>query len=139
SLSYELYFYFLIGVVVYLVPSRFHQFIFFTILAMTTFVTFINLTAYTFKGSIVNFFIGQNLWQFFLGLMSGYFFTHKKINPKTALIAVIVCSALFIIINIPFNTPISYVIYGPLAFGIVWLITSFEKSFTFKPATAEAI
>lgn len=136
SLSYELYFYFLIGMVVYMVPPRYHHFIFLTIFALTTFVTFINLTTYTFKGTILNFLIGQNLWQFLLGLLSGYFFTHKKVNQKIALISVIVCSILFVVINIPFNTPISYIIYGPLAFGIVWLISSFEKNFTFpkKPA-----
>ena len=139
SLSYELYFYFLIGIVVYLVPPRYHLFIFFIFLGLTTAVTLINLTEHTFKGSIWNFLIGQNLWQFLLGLASGYFFANKSVTRKLSLAIVLICSALFLVINIPFNTPISYIIYGPLAFAIVWLISSFEKSFTFQKKPAKVI
>ena len=139
SLSYELYFYFLIGMVVYLVPSRYHLSIFFTFLALTTAVTLINLTEYSFKGSIWNFLFGQNLWQFLLGLASGFFFANKSVDRRLSLAMVLICSSLFMVINIPFDTPISYIIYGPLAFGIVWLISSFEKSFTFQKKPAEVI
>ncbi|MEO7316263.1 MAG: acyltransferase [Ginsengibacter sp.] len=139
SLSYELYFYFLIWIAVYLLPSRYHFFIFFTFLTLTTAVTFINLTEYTLKGSIWNFLIGQNLWQFLLGLVSGYFFTNKSVPSKPALVIVISSSLLFLVINIPFDTPISYLIYGPIAFTIVWLISSFEKSFTFYKKPGEII
>ena len=139
SLSYELYFYFLIGVVVYILPHRYHHLIFFSFLALSTVITLTNLTSYTLKGSMLNFLAGQNLWQFLLGILSGYFFTHKKVSPKWAIILALICSALFLIINIPFDTPISYIIYGPLAFGIVWLISSFEKSFSFHKRPAEII
>lgn len=139
SLSYELYFYFLIGSLVYLVPARYHLFLFFVFLAVTTLITLINLTDHSFKGSVLNFLFGQNLWQFLLGLASGYFFANKTVEPKRSLLFALICSVLFLTINIPFNTPISYIIYGPLAFGMVWLISSFEKQFTLQNKPAEVI
>ncbi len=128
SLSYELYFYFLIGIVVYLIPGKFHKYIFMSALAASTVVTCLNLTSISFKGSIINFFIGQNLWEFLLGILSGYFFSNKIIKPKQALAGAVISFFLLIFISIPFNTPISYIIYGPLSFVLVWLITSYEKT-----------
>lgn len=127
SLSYELYFYFIIGFVVYQVPARFHKYLFIGAFIASTLTTCINLTPLSLKGSIVNFFIGQNLWEFLLGILSGYFFSIKVISPASALRIAVSSFLLLIIISIPWNSPFSYIVYGPLSFVIVWFITSYEK------------
>lgn len=129
SLSYELYFYTIIGVVVYLVKPGFHKFLFIAALFITTMVTCINLTSLTFKGSLFNFLIGQNLWEFLLGILSGYLFTAKVISPASALKIAALSFLLVLVVSIPFNTPVSYLIYGPLSFTLVWSITSYEKRY----------
>lgn len=139
SLSYELYFYFLIGIVVYVLPEKLHKAIFFVVFTLSTAFTLLNLTRYSLRGSVLNFLLGQNLWQFLLGILSGYFFTHQKVNRRMALAAATVFFLLFMFINFPFNTPVSYVVYGPLAFGIVWLISAFETGYTLPSKTGKII
>jgi exopolysaccharide production protein ExoZ len=129
SLSYELYFYFIIGFIVYRVPARFHKVLFAGGFIACTVITFINLTSLSFKGSMVNFLIGQNLWEFLLGILSGYFFSIKVINPASALKIAVGSFLLLMIISFPWNSPISYIVYGPLSFAIVWCITSYEKRY----------
>jgi len=127
SLSYELYFYTLVAIVVYLIPSGLHKYLFFMMLILSTSITCINLTSYTFKGSIINFFIGQNLWEFLLGILGGYFFSTTTLKANLSFIIAVFSFILLLIISIPFNTPISYIIYGPLSFVLVWLIAFYEK------------
>ena len=129
SLSYELYFYLVIGLIAYLVPSRFHRLLFIAFFIACTIITFINLTALSFKGSIVNFFIGQNPWEFLFGILSGYCFATKRIKPLLAIAVTTIALILFLVISLPWNTALSYIIYGPLAFVIVWLISVYEKGY----------
>jgi peptidoglycan/LPS O-acetylase OafA/YrhL len=130
SLSYELYFYTIIGIVVYLVKGRFHKLLFIGALIITTVVTCLNLTPLTFKGSIFNFLIGQNLWEFLLGILSGYLFTTKIINSALALKIAVFSFLLILVVSVPFNTPVSYLIYGPLSLALVLSITLYEKRYS---------
>jgi exopolysaccharide production protein ExoZ len=129
SLSYELYFYFVIGLMAYAVPARLHVPLFIAFFIACTIITFLNLTSLSYKGSAVNFFIGQNSREFLFGILSGYCFTTERIKPVFAVGATIVAFIVFLVVSIPWNKPLSYIIYGPLAFAIVWLISAYEKGY----------
>lgn len=66
SLSYELYFYFLIGTVVYLVRNKYHKEIFYLLFFISTSITFINLTSFTLN--IEEFIYKLLVWGKFLGV-----------------------------------------------------------------------
>jgi exopolysaccharide production protein ExoZ len=129
SLSYELYFYFLIGTVVYLIPGKYHNSLFFLIFLMATLITFINLTSYTLKGSLINFLLGSNLWEFLLGIVAAFISAshYKAIQSTIALIAASTSGFLLLAISIPYGHSISYIFYGPLSYFLVLFITVFER------------
>ena len=130
SLSYELYFYFLIGVIAYLLPSRFQYSAFLLLLAASTFITFIDLTSLSLKGSLLNFLFGPHLWEFLLGILSAFLsMRFYKTIPKTIIMLVAIVSGLLLLaINITYEDPFSYVVYGIASFSIVCFITAYEKA-----------
>jgi exopolysaccharide production protein ExoZ len=128
SLSYELYFYFLIGVTVYLIPRKYTYATFLALFIVSTLVVLISFTAFTFKGSALNFLLGQNLWEFLLGILAGFLFNcSKKIHAVFALVIAAVSCLLLLAIDMPYGAPSSYIVYGLLSFGVVYSITIYEK------------
>jgi peptidoglycan/LPS O-acetylase OafA/YrhL len=129
SLSYELYFYFLIGTVVYLLPNKHHKSLFLALLLTSTSITLINLTSFTLKGSILNFFVGANFWEFQLGILAGFVSTsfHLRIKSYALFALTIIAFLLLSIIAIPYGDPASYIVYGCLAFLVVTFFSRYEK------------
>lgn len=139
SLSYELYFYFVTGLVVYFVKERYHLIVFFTLLLISTGITIINLSSSSLKGSVFNFLLGANFWEFLLGIGCGFLAMtrYKKINAAFSAFAAFASGMCLLAIHIPYNTPLSYVVYGPLSFLLVFFLTAFEKERTINPAAAK--
>jgi len=128
SLSYELYFYFLIGMIVYLIPGKYSAAIFIALFIVSSSIILLSFTPYTFKGTVFNFLLGQNLWEFLLGILAGFLFTSSKnINQIVALAIAVISCLLLLIIDMPYSAPSSYLIYGLLSFGAVCFITIYEK------------
>lgn len=128
SLSYELYFYFLIGTVVYMLANKHHKLIYFLLFFISTLITFINLGSFTLKGSVVNFFLGANFWEFLLGIGCALLATtyYKLIEPSVAIFAAILSVLILLAVSIPYDTPVSYVVYGILSFLVVFFSTAYE-------------
>ena len=141
SLSYELYFYFAVGAAVYLLPARYLPTLFISVLCVSTAVVLINLTTYTTKGTIVNFLLGNNFWEFLLGIGAGYLaLTHRALLKKQfVLMAGITALVLFLAIAIPYNHIVSYIIYGPISFLIVLCFARYEKQQSIEKRSAATL
>jgi exopolysaccharide production protein ExoZ len=139
SLSYELYFYFVTGLVVYFVKERFQLRLFFILLLVSSCITILNLSSYTLKGSFLNFLVGANFWEFLLGISCGFLAMSrpKKINAFFSVSAAFVTAICLLAVHVPYNTALSYVVYGPLSFLLVFFLTSFEKERTVNPLAAK--
>jgi exopolysaccharide production protein ExoZ len=129
SLSYELYFYLLIGLVAYLTPAKYHLGLFLLFFIASSLVTGLDLTHLTLKSSPLNFLLGPNLWEFLLGVLSGalamaYYRTNLM---QIALGFALLCSLALVFIPIGYANPLSYPVYGILSFAIVFFITVYEK------------
>lgn len=129
SLSYELYFYFLIGTFVYLLADKYHKLVFLTLFLISTLVTFINLSAFTLKGSMVNFLVGANFWEFLLGIGCAYLATtyYKLIGSSTAVFAALLGISILLATSIQYDTPVSYIVYGVLSSLVVFFFTAYEQ------------
>lgn len=134
SLSYELYFYFLFGTVIYLVPEKFYKHIFLFLFITASTITIINTTPLGIKGTFLNFILGQNLWEFLLGVLCAFLFdkTGNSINLKTKGICALVCLLAVIIINITYLNLFSYIVYGLLSFLLILSATAYEKDTPFN-------
>jgi len=128
SLSYELYFYCLIGIAAYLVPRKFHNPIFFLLLLMSLLITLVDITSLVFKGSLLNFLLGPHLWEFLLGILSAFLSAkyYTKISTTITLTVILISSILFLLTNIPYDNSASYLVYGLLSFFIICSITAYE-------------
>lgn len=129
SLSYELYFYCLTAIVVYLIAHRYHKPLFIFAVSISSIITVINLSAFSLKGSFANFLLGPNSWEFLLGIGCAYISTsyYKLVNSNVAFVMALLSGTLLLSINIPYNTPISYGVYGILSSSTVLFLTAFEK------------
>ncbi len=130
SLSYELYFYFLIGTITYLLPKKYQKIIFYILILISTTIIFLNLTDFTLKNTNINFLFGGNLWEFLIGLAASYF-SLKYFNffhAKTALLLALFCFLLFLIFSIEYANPITYLIYGPISFFLIVFFIIYEKN-----------
>ena len=129
SLSFELYFYFLFAFIAYAVNNKYYKTIFLSLVIISTFITLLNTTSLTIKGSIANFLLGHNLWEFLLGILSAFLFqkTYKKINLVALTTIAIAAALLFTILKIDFSSPYAPIAYGLLSFLIVTTITYCEK------------
>jgi exopolysaccharide production protein ExoZ len=137
SLSYELYFYVLFAAIVYIINKRLHNWAFMSLLVISTTITILNTTALTLKSTALNFFIGQNLWEFLLGIMTAYLFERVSIPKYMAGIGAVAIGCSITIISIGYAKPVSYLVYGCLSFMVVAFFTQFEKSVPFNTTVAK--
>lgn len=131
TLSYELYFYLIFGIVAYLIKTPFtRKVIFFSILTISSLVTFLNVTEQLPKGTLINFLLGQNIWEFLLGILSASLSPKiaKKFSASYILSTLVVATLAFVIIEIPYENGVYHLVYGPLAFIIIIAITAFEHN-----------
>jgi exopolysaccharide production protein ExoZ len=129
SLSYELYFYFVVGIAVYLLRPLILKNLYLSGLLISTAIVLLNLTAYTTKGSIINFLIGNNFWEFLLGIGAGYLaLAYQRAFSNTLILIMGLLSLIaFLLTTIPYADVASYVIYGPLSFLVVYFFARYEK------------
>ena len=134
SLSYELYFYFIFAIVVYLVPFKWHRLIFWTALMITTGAAVYQSKPEAVEGTIFNFVLSANLWEFLLGVLSGYLFgkIRSRINTTGTLITSLVAGILLLVISIDYVNPVYHLVYGIISFILVWAITCYENMTVFN-------
>jgi exopolysaccharide production protein ExoZ len=138
SLAYELYFYFLFGLCVFLFSKKYHKLIFFILLATATTIIILNTTLWSVRGSLLNFLAGQNLWEFLLGIACCAIFTRYKIAPTVAAVGAVLSLVAFTLITMAYGTPVSFIVNGILAFLVVTFATMFEKKVVFNVKAAAA-
>lgn len=129
SLSFELYFYFVIGTSAYLIPSKYHKTLFIILLITTTLITFINLFTNIFIGTVINYAVGPNFWEFLLGILCAYLAInyYKRIGVNSAILMASISLLLFMIISIRYTDPLMFIVYGLLSFFTVLFLTSYEQ------------
>lgn len=129
SLSFELYFYFVIGTSAYLIPSKYHKTLFIILLIITTLITFTNLFTHIFIGTVINYAVGPNFWEFLLGILCAYLAInyYKRIGVNSAILMASISLLLFMIISIRYTDPLMFIVYGLLSFFTVLFLTSYEQ------------
>jgi exopolysaccharide production protein ExoZ len=141
SLAFELYFYFLFGGIIYFLPIKNYKVIFLPLLVVSTVITILNTTSFSFKGHLINALLGENCWEFLLGIAGAYLFANKSqtINKNMLLIIVVIAGLALTFIGIHYGNPFSYLVYGSLSFFIITCITILEKKIFFSPGTQRII
>jgi exopolysaccharide production protein ExoZ len=129
TLTHELYFYFLIGMVAYLLPDRFFNVVCLCLLLATTLVTTFRLSS-LFYIPRTTFLLGKTTWEFFLGVAAAYlsarFFTACRI--QVLLFMTLLSLVLLFVIRVPLDTiSLSAAIYGLLSFSLVFCMTAYER------------
>ncbi len=71
SLSYELYFYTILGITLFYIPARWHRFLFVAAFFFTAGIKLVNVFLYDLNGTPLYFLAGPNLWEFLLGILAG--------------------------------------------------------------------
>ena len=129
SLSFELYFYCIIGAITYLVPGKYHKLIFLVLLGITSIVTIIDLFTPRLQRTALNYVLGPNFWEFLMGVLSAYLSItyHKILRYRLSLFISLICLVLFLVIEVEHMDPMTYIIYGPLSFLTVMLLTAYEQ------------
>ena len=137
TLSYELYFYFLTGLVVYLLPNKYAKAFLLLLLSISTIITILYPGGYMqIKDSSLNFLLGKNTWNFFLGLLSGYL---TNIMYKSVKIHVVI--PIFILVYILFSAAFIYpsdsfvsaLITGVVSFLLISFSAAYEKESPCQP------
>jgi len=136
TLSYELYFYLIFGCVVFIANSKYYRPIFFVLLCISTFVTLLNTTPFSVKGSLVNFLAGQNFWEFLLGILCCALFTSYRMQASVAAVGFVVSFAGLALLNLTYGAPLSNIVYGCFSFSIVAFATMLEKKLLFNKRVA---
>jgi exopolysaccharide production protein ExoZ len=134
SLSYELYFYFLFAILIYLVPNKWHTPLFWIAFAILTAVAILQSIGKMQKGSILNFIFSVNLWKFTLGLLSGHLFAEfgKKLSKWLWMVIALISGLSLLVININYHDPTSHIVYGLLSFFFVCAFASYESQISFN-------
>jgi peptidoglycan/LPS O-acetylase OafA/YrhL len=132
SLSYELYFYTAFGVSSFIGSRRSKRNIFVIIFAASAAITITGIFNDTFKGSLINFLLGHNFWEFLLGILSGYLFTSRTTSNIFNYCFIAVSFACFLAADISFGAPVAPVIYGLCAFGIVYSLICIDRIHPFR-------
>lgn len=127
SLSYELYFYIIFGLVVFALPARWHVYIFWLLFILTSIVTLLGFTTFSLKGSAINFLLGPNFWEFLLGVLICHIVQQSSISSYISAIGALVSVAALILTGIQYTNPLSYIVYGVLSFLLVGFIVLIEK------------
>jgi len=126
SLSYELYFYFAFAAIVYLITRKI-RLIFIAFFFISSVVTFLQFTTFSLQGSLFNFLLGENFWEFLLGIFCCILATKVSVNYRLAIICCAVVGIVITIVSVPYATTLGHVVYGPLAFLLVFFIVEYEK------------
>jgi len=129
SLSFELYFYFLFSLFIFIPFSRKAvKWIFITAITLITILLLLRTTNYITTGKAVNFLAGSNIWEFLLGIAAALACTRilQKVTP-VVLVLFITAIVVFACIYIPYGNHESQIVYGPSAFVIVLIITRLEE------------
>ena len=112
SLSYELFFYFMFGCWILIPADRMRRITFGIFLGITSLVVILNTTAFSLKGTVFNFFLGQNIWEFALGVFIGYLYREENLLKGYKILRFIIWAAVFCFISMPFGNSKSSIIYG---------------------------
>jgi peptidoglycan/LPS O-acetylase OafA/YrhL len=84
SLSCELYFYGLLGITLFYIPTRWHKGLFIGAFALTAGVKLFNTWFFSLHGLPIYFLAGPNLWEFLCGILAGYLFCWPAVsNPSS--------------------------------------------------------
>ena len=129
SLSFELYFYFVVGTCAYLIPRKYNIVLFIMLLSITSIVTAVNQYTDVLLGTVVNYGLGPNFWEFLLGILSAYLTVtyHKQIAPNTSQLLAGISLILFLVISIRYTDPLMFVVYGLLSFLVILFLTAYEQ------------
>ena len=129
SLSFELYFYFVVGTCAYLIPRKYNIVLFIMLLSITSIVTAVNQYTDVLLGTVVNYGLGPNFWEFLLGILSAYLTVtyHKQIAPNTSQLLAGISLILFLVISIRYTDPLMVVVYGLLSFLVILFLTAYEQ------------
>lgn len=141
TLSYELYFYFLIGSAAYLLSRKyFTPFLLFMLVA-SALVTFLQLgLSIHIKGT--SFVLGRFAFDFFLGVASALLSDTISKSFRTGFIVFIIIASFFFLFLIPvpvFVGSLLSVFYGILSFSLVSFVTAFEKKQGIPPGIAAPV
>lgn len=133
SLSYELYFYAIMTVLV--AYASFKQAMWLLILAWTISFVFLLLqfTPYTIQGSALNFWVGQNIWQILCGTLTAMFYVKIKSNSnlKWAWISLLLGLALFFA-NSNYYSTMSFLTAGIGSSLILFSVIALEKTYQYQ-------
>ena len=138
SLSYELYFYALFSVFLFLRAPVHRHALLFSLLTLTSVITAAALLGSAiggtaFRGSALNFMLGHNTWEFVLGLLAGYLFEKRTLPTiKWMILLLAAILGLFCYLNLSFTDPRNPVVYGILSFGLVFLSAGLNRRFPFS-------
>jgi exopolysaccharide production protein ExoZ len=131
SLSYELYFYVLFGIVLFYIPHRRQPALFWCAFLLTSAITILDATSFSLQGDIVNFLMGHNLWEFLLGVLAGRLYNAGSVRIHRSPLVYPVLSLLLLIgitlVDIRYKAPYGYIIYGSLAFFLIITATQWER------------
>jgi peptidoglycan/LPS O-acetylase OafA/YrhL len=110
-------------------PRKYNTVLFIILLIITSIVTAINQYTDVLLGTVVNYGIGPNFWEFLLGIMSAYLTVtyHKQILPNTSLLLACISLILFLVISIRYTDPLMFVVYGLLSFLVILFLTAYEQ------------
>jgi peptidoglycan/LPS O-acetylase OafA/YrhL len=120
SLSYELYFYLLFGFWTLIPDDKIRRLVFRIFLGISTLVVMTHVTVFSFKGTVFNFFFGQNIWEFLLGIFAGYIYQKKEFLQFNKTFWFVTALALFCFISLPFRNAGSSLVYGICGGLLVW-------------------
>lgn len=138
SLSYELYFYLLMGLILFCTPPQMHKPILYIIFLVTTAIILLDQTSFSIKGSVSSFLLGHNLWEFLLGVIAACLFDSGfpggGKHPKLYFIVSLSALVVFSLVDMGYFTPGNYIVYGVLAFLIIITAVTAEKQLPALPA-----
>jgi peptidoglycan/LPS O-acetylase OafA/YrhL len=120
SLSYELYFYALFGLLLFIKRPPIRQLVAVLILVISTTLTIVNMTTPVLKGSALNFLLGHNVWEFMLGLTAGYLMKKRVIRGIWPYLLFMAGFLTLCFLSLPFRDSASAPLYGLCSFVAVY-------------------
>lgn len=141
TLSYELYFYFLVGAIAYLLPERFCKPILLLLLLLSSCITLLDLH---FKLHVpwTSFLFGKYTWEFLLGILCADLSYRFRVRTKKMVLTISIAFVFFLlsIIYIPVAIrSITGMLYGTLTFLLLFLLIEYEKQFPVPDKITEII
>jgi exopolysaccharide production protein ExoZ len=117
SLSYELYFYGLMGITLFYVPVRWHKRLFFTAFILSAGIKLMNSFGVPLRGTALYFLAGPNLWEFLCGILAGAVFCQSPVrSDKSPYLPVsVVLLIAFCVLPVPLTAFYYHFVYGSIA------------------------